>query len=101
MTRHFEEVWIDAEKVAEEYYKKDKHLLPSQVKYLANFVVSENISNSEREEHMGRLLLALSHYSNEYNINVWPILKEATDNAKLEMLDPEVESVLQDGEPTK
>ena len=101
MIKHFEHLWEEAEAVVTEWYNNQgEHNtnvtedLRSPTR-LAPFGLSLNaidsMSEEARQEWMGQMLITLCYISKKYDINTYAVLKEAMNDIKVDMLDPDIE----------
>lgn len=82
MTKHFEQLWVEAEQLA------------SKISPITSDLTSEVIGeinllsqpNSDKEKCIGRILFAICKISAAYNINVYVALQEIISEMKIDFL---------------
>lgn len=92
MKKHFEDVWIEAEDIAHEFYA-DRDAVKDAEVHLA--MLNSELDDEVRNNCIGEILLSISFLSKKYNINVWTALEEAILDKKLLVLDPEIKLILE------
>jgi hypothetical protein len=95
MIKHFEHLWEESEAVVTKWYNdqgEDNINVPGDLEDLAKkFVCMPSMTSDEKEDLMGEILITLCYLSKKHDINTYAVLKEAMNNLKVEMLDPDIE----------
>jgi len=94
MIVHFEQLWEEAEGVVTKWYEQQTNPdVISDMDELIHrvFPHDDEMVPEERTEVMGQMLLAMCYLAKKYDINTYSVLKEAMNDLKVEMLDPDIE----------
>ena len=88
---HFEHLWEYSEKVSEEYFDNKLYDCSGVIRDIRENL--EYLKSSYKEsgeaayEDIGKILFDLTYISKKLNINTFTALKDAIEDAKIEMLD--------------
>lgn len=97
MTEHFENLWEKAEVVSESYYDKKGWEAYDVISELQENLVLLRMYDKIKdrvkfEEMVGKVLFNTTYISKKYNVNTYIALKDATEDIKIEMLDPDIDN---------
>ena len=96
--KHFEDIWVQSEDIAEAYMAADKlgesaaiDDIMSRLHLLKEF---DNMAQEEKNRQMGNILFMFSFLSKAWNINTWSAMRDAMTGYNIDVLDPDIESEL-------
>lgn len=91
--KHYEHLWEEAEMIASSYFEEynDDDFLEKMKSLLSEMVVS-NDDLDLLTQQMGDFIFMTSYLSHKYGVNTYTALQDAIDNARIEMLDPDLEN---------
>lgn len=91
--KHFENLWEEAEEViSKANEEKEIYAIDEIQSCVECFWDAETYNRAELEQIMGKLLLHVCLLSKTHNINTYAVLKEAMNDMKVEILDPDIDS---------
>lgn len=94
--KHFENVWVEAERISSELYNEGDDVNNSaceieenarQLQYQVEEALEEEPNVEIMTELVGELLFHLTRVCKEFNINSWTALERATNDAKIDLYD--------------
>src|SRR3989304_5215306 len=89
MTKHYEDVWLEAEKVSAELIKSDEMLeVAHDIESCASELAEELSLDNDAEKItilVGEILFKTSRICKEYNINSWEVIEDSINNAKIDL----------------
>jgi len=89
MIKHYEHLWEEAEEVADKFYAEESPL--QDIGFAATELISdENLTSEEREEKLGTIIFGLCALSKKFDLNAYTALRNAIDNAKIELFDENI-----------
>ncbi|TRO55588.1 hypothetical protein E2P64_06820 [Candidatus Bathyarchaeota archaeon] len=90
--KHFEDVWVEAERISSELYNEEDdannsaYVIEENARQL-QYQVEEAPNVEIMTELVGELLFRLTRVCKEFNINSWTALEKATNDAKIDLYD--------------
>ena len=93
--KHFEDVWLEAEKVSVELISSGHEVFEAacEIEGSASELAEELALDDEEFDVekmtnlISEMLFKLARICKEYNINSWEVLEDATNNAKIDLYD--------------
>jgi len=96
MAKHYEDVWIEAEKVSSELFEQNDCSLVANKLYedtkLLTSMMGDDADDTQPNaeamaELMGEMLFNMAHICKKYDINSWTALESAMNGFKIDLLD--------------
>jgi hypothetical protein len=94
MIKHFENLWEEAENVIWKAHQEEEIDAVDLIQCRARkfWAFDDEAYQAMLEQAMGELLLYACLLSKKHNINTYAVLKEAMNDMKVEILDPDIDS---------
>lgn len=90
MSKHFEHLWEDAEAVVQSYVAHTgEDPLQEMHALVARLAQLDDDQQEERQKYLGALIFRLTLVSQRHKLNAYRALREAINDAKIEILDPD------------
>lgn len=94
--KHYEHLWEEAEMVASQYYEhhSEDNILENLKSSLSMLVTMGEDPELQEEINplMGEVLFMMTLLSHRYGVDTYKALQEAIDNARVEILDPDLDN---------
>lgn len=97
MTQHFEHIWENAEKISKDHFDSKNWTVKDVIADIQEDLLFLKMYDSAKDSvaftnRLGDIIFAITYLSQKYNINTYTLLKEAMLDAKIDLLDPELDN---------